>query len=273
MSDEVAVAGELPAAVPAPATSPQTAEGTAPAAGEVSPKPERSFTQAELNDIVEKRIAKERRKFEKRDSDLLRIALEGREREQQAKPAPSQNERPKRDDFETYEDFIRAEARHEASEEFKKSRQLFDSQIREQKARELFSEAQAQYLERQSKATAKYDDFDEIVSDPSLPINIPMRDAILFSELGPDIAYYLGKNRDEALRISRLPPLKAVIELGKIEAKIASAPAPKETSRAPAPIDPVSGKSASPSSAPSESDDITTWMKKRSRQVHGPRAK
>jgi hypothetical protein len=69
-----------------------------------------------------------------------------------------------------------------------------------------------------------------------------MLEAIQSSDVGPDVAYYLGTNPKEADRISGLSPYLQAKEIGKIEVKIASNPPVKKTSSAPAPINPVTAR-------------------------------
>jgi hypothetical protein len=60
---------------------------------------------------------------------------------------------------------------------------------------------------------------------------------IVESEHGGDIAYYLGRNPDVARDLYRkfnVNPAQALIELGRIEARVTAAPA-KKTSTAPNP--------------------------------------
>ena len=69
-----------------------------------------------------------------------------------------------------------------------------------------------------------------------------MAETIKASDLGPDLAYWLGSNPKEADRISRLSPLLQAREIGKIEAKITAEPVQKKTSTAPDPIRPVTAR-------------------------------
>jgi hypothetical protein len=73
-----------------------------------------------------------------------------------------------------------------------------------------------------------------------------MAETIKASDLGPDLAYWLGSNPKEAERISRLSPLLQAREIGKIEAKLGSEPVQKKTTSAPEPIRPVSARAANP---------------------------
>ena len=66
-----------------------------------------------------------------------------------------------------------------------------------------------------------------------------MAQTIQASDIGPEVAYYLGSNPKEADRISRLSPFLQAKEIGKIEVKLAESPSTKKSSSAPAPIQPV----------------------------------
>jgi hypothetical protein len=70
-----------------------------------------------------------------------------------------------------------------------------------------------------------------------------MADTIRASDIGPEVAYYLGTNVKETERIARLPPILQAKEIGKIEAKLADNPPVKRSTSAPAPITPVTARS------------------------------
>jgi hypothetical protein len=71
-----------------------------------------------------------------------------------------------------------------------------------------------------------------------------MAETIQSSDIGPELAYYLGTNPKDAERISRMSPLSQAKEIGKIEAKLAAEPPVKRTTSAPAPISPVTARSS-----------------------------
>jgi hypothetical protein len=71
-----------------------------------------------------------------------------------------------------------------------------------------------------------------------------MAETIQSSDIGPELAYYLGSNPKDAERISRMTPLSQAKEIGKIEAKLAAEPPMKRTTSAPAPIKPVAARSS-----------------------------
>lgn len=109
-------------------------------------------------------------------------------------------------------------------------------------------------------------DFRAVVFTDEYPVTETMTEVIARSEAPAALAYHLGQNRQEAVRISRLsPPLQAAA-LGRIEATLTQAPKPaapaaKVIPRAPAPMSPIAA--ASPSSKKLEDMPIDEYMANR----------
>jgi hypothetical protein len=214
----------VPAEVSAPeqvATAAPESEVTAPEAVEPEVVETKTFTQEELDAAIGKRLAREQRKWE---------------REQAAKAAEKQLKAPV--EIPPIEQFASPEEYADLLAE-KKAEELL---ARREQAR-MQSEIIESFHEREEEARNKYDDFEQVAYNPKLPITDAMAQTIQASEVGPDMAYYLGSNPKEAERISRLSPLLQAKELGKIEAKLADNPVVKKTSSAPAPIAPVTARS------------------------------
>lgn len=66
------------------------------------------------------------------------------------------------------------------------------------------------------QASEKYDDFDEVVRGEDAPFTQHVRDALLLVDNPSEVAYKLGKNRDELQRISKLHPLDQAREINKL---------------------------------------------------------
>ena len=77
---------------------------------------------------------------------------------------------------------------------------------------------------------------------------------------------YLGSNPEEAERIFDLPPVQMARALGRIEAAMNAPKPPPKASNAPEPVKPV-GARAGGTAAPSDRDDVQTWMAKRNAQL------
>jgi hypothetical protein len=228
MSDEVQNLAEVPEApeVPAPeqeaTAATVTEEAPAPEAEQEQTESTKSFTQEELDAIVSKRLAREQRKWER----------EVRMRQEQQPVAPK--EIPPAEQFESVEAYAQALAERKALELIEQRQlQAQQSQILEA------------YHDREEEARNKYDDFEQVAYNPNIPITNVMAETIRASDVGPDVAYYLGSNPKEADRISKLSPYLQAKELGKIEVKLTDNPPTKKTSSAPAPIAPVTARGSS----------------------------
>lgn len=205
---------------------------------------EKVFTQSEVDALIQKRLLKEERRVHRRIEQQLREA-------QQAKPMVE----PKRESFADDEQYLQAHIEHLADK--RAAEKLAERQQLQERER-----IQTTFLEKAEKAAERYEDFDSVVSNPALPINEGMAEFIAESDLGPDVAYYLGKNPSKAAQIAQLSPIKAARELTRIESELASKPQAKP-SKAPEPISPVGNRGkASSSPLPSDDDDIATWMRK-----------
>lgn len=72
---------------------------------------------------------------------------------------------------------------------------------------------------------------------PELPMDTRL--ALMQSDKGAEIAYYLGKHLDQADRIASLPPIQAAMEIARLESKFSVTP--KTVTSAPAPVSSVGG--------------------------------
>jgi hypothetical protein len=218
MSQEVAAEIDTASAAPEPTAvteaSPVEQQGTEP---EVEQQP-KTFTQEELDAIVRKRLDREQRKWE-------------RQRAQQP-VAEQPKQLPSAEQFESTEAYAEALA-------VQKAEQLLAQREMHKQHTELLEA----YHDREEQAREKYDDFEQVAYNPKLPITTVMADTIRASDVGPEVAYYLGTNVKETERIARLPPILQAKEIGKIEAKLADNPPVKRSTSAPAPITPVTARS------------------------------
>jgi len=233
MSEAEVVAGSPasePVATVAPVTEVIQPEVAPVEGGEVKPaEVAKTFTQEELDAAVGKRLARERRAWEREQAHRA---------EEANRAAVVASDEPRAEQFSTVEEYA------EKLADFKAQRI-----VQERDNRRMQAEVGAEYSAREEDARGKYDDFEQVAYNPNLRITSAMAETIKTSEVGPDVAYYLGSNPKEADRISRLPPLAQAKEIGRIEAKLISAPpAVKKVSGAPAPISPVTPRS---NSAPS----------------------
>ncbi len=201
------------------ATAAPEAEVQTPETPEAAAK---TFSQEELDAAIGKRLAREQRKWERDQAQ--------RQSEQQTlRAAPTATA----DQFESTEAYADALALQKAEE-----------LIAKREAAKQHSQVLESYQELEEAARDKYDDFEQVAYNPKLPITNVMAETIQSSDIGAELAYYLGSNPKDAERISRMTPLGQAKEIGKIEAKLAAEPPVKRTTSAPAPISPVTARNS-----------------------------
>ncbi len=99
------------------------------------------------------------------------------------------------------------------------------------------------WAERVAEAGERLPDFLNVF-DGNVPVSEVMADLIAESDVGTELAYYLGKNRSLAHRIAEMSPVEAARELGRLEGKV-SLPKAKTVSSAPKPPTTLVGKAHS----------------------------
>jgi len=99
------------------------------------------------------------------------------------------------------------------------------------------------WAQKVQQAKANLPDFDDMVASSDVVVNDDIRDAILESDVGPQVLYHLAENADVAKRIAGLPPKAALREIGKLEARFEAKAESKPVSKsnAPTPIQPIRG--------------------------------
>jgi len=237
---ELAPAPELETTAVTPEPVVETPEVEAP----------KTFSQEELDAAIGKRLAREQRKWERDQAQ--------RQVETQVLRAPATQSV---DQFESPEAYADALA-------YQKAEEL----IAKREAAKHQSQVLESYQEREEAARDKYDDFEQVAYNPKLSITNVMAETIQSSDIGPELAYYLGSNPKDADRIARLTPLGQAKEIGKIEAKLAAEPPMKRTTSAPAPISPVTAR-ASGSSTQDTTDPRSVKTMTASQWIEADRAR
>lgn len=180
---------------------------------------------------------------------------------QQKQSAPKTDDgAPKLEDFNDLQEYAEAYAKHKTAQTIKET---------EARQRQMAQVSQQQKLIEswESKASrAKYDDFDEVVGE--LQPSTPWAAAIMTADNGDEIAYYLGKNLEEAKAIAALDPVSQIRAIGRLEAKLAAnPPAPPPKSKAPPPIAPLTGTETGTVGESAPTDNFEAWMKKRNKEL------
>ena len=221
-------------------SEPEEAEAEAKQEGERkhNPKLERRFSEITKQREEARKEAQQEREARQALEQRL-AALENRGQPQQAKPV---DEKPQPSQFSDAFEYAEALAEYTADKRI--------SEMKQQEAQAKEAEKQQKVIQTWAKkveeAKAALPDFDDIVASSDVVVNDDIRDAILESEVGPQILYHLAENDEAAKRIAGLSPKAALREIGKLEARFEAQPeaeksAPIVKSKAPAPIQPLRG--------------------------------
>ncbi len=205
----------------------KTDEPEQPAEPDPEPK-EKSAAQKRIDQII-----KERNEAREQAAYYRGLAEKAPE---PAEPAEPELVKPKLEDFESYEDYT------EALTDYK-------LELRDKKRATEAADAQATKTRDLVKSKLdlgyeKYDDFEDVALANNLPINDAMIEVLAECDNAADIAYHLGKNTAEALKISRLSTVGMARELGRLDSKFSENESgtktpPKKVTKAPPPIKPV----------------------------------
>lgn len=248
-----------------------------PAKDDLPPHIKREITKARN----QKREAEERAKAaDAKVEQVLKLVAELEKRIPPA-PTPSAEPKPTREKFTTPQEFDSALEAWASKEGERKAREalIADAKAKQDKDAREAAEAElaqlnTEWQSNRAKALEAHEDYVDVAEAENLSISEAMAHAILSAgEIGPEVAYYLGKHPDEAKRISGLRNAGVqIFEIGRLAAKLAT-PAPKPevpTSKAPAPITPVKGSSASADAADRE-PTMEEWAAKRTVEIRRER--
>ena len=233
-----AVAVEEQAEAPAEAEPVAEGEGSEPTEADAA-KPQEERKQ---NPKLEKRFSEitrqreEARKEAQREREA-RMQLEDRLRQLEQKAAPQvqqpSDSKPRPEQFKDAFEYAEALAEYTAN--------LKIQQMKQETEREKFVQT---WAEKVKAVKDELPDFEEMVASAS-DVVVPdhVRDAIMDSENGAKLLYHLAENPEVAEKIAKMPPISALREIGKIEARFETKPqetiAPVVKSKAPEPIRPI----------------------------------
>lgn len=247
------------------------AEGDKPKPAGDAPAPKPDEVKPATEDTPDKGL----RRLERRIDKATRLAAEQKARAdfldqklkefEQSIPKAETPGKPRMEDFTDIQEYAKAYAKFESENAIKEHEAKRTEELNKAAQEKIVSNWEA----ASAKAEKKYEDFDEVVGD--LKPTSPWAVAIMESENGADIAYYLGTHIKDAQRITTLSPIAQIREIGKLEAKLSLEPPKPKVSSAPAPITPVSGTAGAPTDQLTKEDEKNTgeWIRKRSKQAHG----
>lgn len=173
----------------------------------------------------------------------------------QTPPAdPPEKGRPSRDQYPDEDDYIEAVAEWKADQKQQQADRKRQRDAEEKRHQDQVQTVQQAYAERLNAAKSRYDDYDDVVNSSDIRITQAVTDAIVESEVGPDLVYHLAQHPDDAQKLNSLGPVALGKALARLEAKVAPAAdekpdtTPHETPPhvPPAPIRPVGSGHATP---------------------------
>lgn len=226
------------------------------------PKPKRpSKAQKRIRKLVRERDEANER-LREREAELRVLIAQAQNGQARPEAEPKQHDAPpKQDDYQDYAKYLADVAAWAARMETKKviGEAQETNQQRAKKARD--TEAHNARVSKKETLFAKgedaFEDFTEVASNKHLPVSETMTDALLESEDGHKVLYYLGQNPDEAGRIANLNDVAQVRELTKLELQLSKpASTAKKPTRASEPMKPVKG-----GGSPRQFDPDTCSMK------------
>ena len=125
------------------------------------------------------------------------------------------------------QEYWRQLARYEARQELNAAVQEAQKAQQQQQENERIASVKQRLDAAVTTGQSKYRDFDAVINGGLAPfLNDAMREEIAASDVGHEVAYWLGKNPAEAARISALDARSLAREVVKLEAKVTAPPKP-----------------------------------------------
>jgi hypothetical protein len=192
-----------------------------------TPKQKREFTESMLKSIGKKhaqmkdaqefateqyntRILAEKRAQEL-ERELNRLKVQPTQTEK-----PAENEKPKRENFETDDAFRDALVDWQVDQKLK-AKEAEAAQQREAERQALIVE---QARSRIAKALDLVPDYAEVTGRVDLEVPPVIAGYMQESEMFAELGYHLAKHPDVLEKLQKMPPAKALVEIGKIESKL-----------------------------------------------------
>jgi len=226
----------------------QSEEQSEPEAKEEAKKQDPEKSKDKLNKRFDK--VTQRAKQAEAEAQELREKLKsyeaGRVNPQQQEQKPVVEGKPRADQFNDAYEYAEALAEWSAEQALLRR----DAEEASRKAQEAEAKKMESWNKKLEKAKEEMPDFDRIVQSSDVVVSDEIKKAILESDVGPQVLYALASDEDFARKLTEMDSVKALKEIGKLEAKFeAKEEKPKADkqkaivsgSKAPDPIRPLSG--------------------------------
>lgn len=195
----------------------------------------------------QKAIEKATRELREENAKLAErlTALEGKGGKNKSEAAVPKLEAPKREDFDTDEEFDEAKFQYRYQLQRQREQEEDSKNALKTRLEKNFND----YKTAAADFREEHDDWDEVTGQK---INIPESVYYAIVDLadeGPAVTYYLGKHPDKIAELAELTPYRAAIEVGRLADQLKTGADPKKTTekapkippkKIPDPVKPVS---------------------------------
>lgn len=188
--------------------------------------------QERINKITADKYEEKRaREAEKKRADDLEQRLKALQQAQ-----PEQDREP------TLEDFDYDDAKFQSALiDYKVNKQaevMQQNQAKQQQQHEMARIGET-FNRREAEFASTATDYTEVIASLP-PLSEAVKAALMLSEDGPKLAYYLGKHLDVADEIATATPMVAAMRLGQISQQLTAIPKTAQNSAAPEPVETLS---------------------------------
>jgi hypothetical protein len=172
--------------------------------------------------------------------------------------------KPDQSKFATWEEYNEALTDWKVEQKLKAREEAQQKEAAQHRQQQLVDS----WAERENAIREKLGDYDEVMeSAADVPVSAAVRDMLLESDHGPQLAYWLAKNPEVAAQISKLDAVQSARAIGRIEAELLKPSEPKKTTpvpKAPEPIRPVGAAKAGAAKKPlGEVTDFDEYVRRR----------
>jgi hypothetical protein len=229
----------------------QDKEQSEPEAKEEAKEQDPEKSKEKLNkrfDKVSKRAKEAEARSAQLEKELAELRANGNPAPQEQKPV--NNGKPRAEQFDDAYQYAEALAEWSAEQALLRR----DAEEVAKKAQEAANKQAESWNQKLEKAKKELPDFDRIVQSSNIEISDEMKKAILESDIGANLLYELASDEEYTQSLVAMDSVKALKELGKLEARLEAKAEKKpkadkvkeivRSSNAPEPIKPLTGGKA-----------------------------
>lgn len=246
----------------APETVEQPNEAEAAAAYQPNPAEEQQRSRGGFQNRIDRLTREKYQLAQELQQQNQRLA----EYEQRLQQQPQQQ--PAEQQYGSYEEFVAQRAREAALEAVRQQMEQQRVHTEQTRQRETHTKLVGDFLSSANQLAAELSDYETVAG--AVQMGGALGQALLRNDQGAHIAYYLGQNPQEQVRIEQLAGQDTVVaarELARLEAKAVALIQSRSRSSASPQGKPLSSAPAVNGREPSTADSTEEWMRKRREQL------